>query len=827
MSNYNSLKTTIDANIKQNGRQEITGQILNSVLNQMVNILGTGYQFAGVATTATNPGTPDAKVFYITNGKGTYTNFGGLEVTEDEVVILYWDFSWHKVSTGIASQAKLSELESKVGITKVGTQVLSFDISRLVIGERFIITCDASNDIYPISIYADRDNGTIENLGYFQNQNQFGKYFESQKKDDETYRIRICSDNSTSDFSATFFTQLSVIKLFEDLSNVENRLNKIYGVSSTKLDISSYDVGTRFIIYSDYIDSTIYREVGDTRIAVGYIGDKSFANSFVYTKQEGDTGIYVWQNGEVHDVLIIQYDYMAMLVDLLASQVGELNVLSKRKITPYNFMISTPINMLDINNVVIGYLDSENVISPNDSYITSDYIEVISNKTYSFIGQRFIAQYDSNKIAIIGSYTDITDQHSITTLKNAKYIRVTFFANIKDKGIFEQEMIPALNVPYERVIPFIKIDTSSFIGINPSLNLLNIDYCDKGYYLAGGGALASNKVYSTSKAIQVNGRTIYTSAIRFIEEYDAYGVALKYTDLSNATSTVTLDADTKYIRVTYEENFAYKAMVSEVELSKYEPYSIQVPFIASKTRFSQKNMICFGDSITASVEEREISNWCMYVSDALGIKTTNVGLWSARVANVGADAVRNAFSLPRLVDSILSGDWSVQDIVYQTPGYEQHGQQLDKLKNVNFEEVDYISISLGTNDLASDTPFEIEGEPLNPNSVNGAFRYAISKLLTQYPHIKFIITTPIYRFEPSTGEDYMNNGRGIQDFVNDYLALGKELRVPVINMFNEISVNKYNKDYYWGTNGGDGLHPNHLMKELMGSKIAGGLNAML
>ena len=116
MSNYNSLKATIDANIKQNGRQEITGQILNSVLNQMVNILGTGYQFAGVATLdpATDPGTPDAKVFYIANGKGTYTNFGGLEVTEDDVVVLYYDTEWHKVSTGIASQAKLSELGQKV-----------------------------------------------------------------------------------------------------------------------------------------------------------------------------------------------------------------------------------------------------------------------------------------------------------------------------------------------------------------------------------------------------------------------------------------------------------------------------------------------------------------------------------------------------------------------------------------------------------------------------------------------------------------------------------------------------------------------------------------
>lgn len=111
MGNYNSLKTTIDANIKQNGNQEITGQILNSVLNQMVTTLGAGYQFAGVATTATNPGSPDAKMFYIANGKGTYTNFGSLEVTEDDVVVLYWDSSWHKVSTGIASQEKLTELD--------------------------------------------------------------------------------------------------------------------------------------------------------------------------------------------------------------------------------------------------------------------------------------------------------------------------------------------------------------------------------------------------------------------------------------------------------------------------------------------------------------------------------------------------------------------------------------------------------------------------------------------------------------------------------------------------------------------------------------------
>ena len=159
MSNYNSLKATIDANIKQNGNQEITGQILNSVLNAMVTTLGTGYQFAGVATIATNPGTPDAKVFYIANGKGTYEKFGGLEVTEDDVVVFYWDSSWHKVATGIASQEKLSELESEIGDGKYsgnGSNWVNTSLP-IVAGKKYIIdvsegriagqrVCDASGN---------------------------------------------------------------------------------------------------------------------------------------------------------------------------------------------------------------------------------------------------------------------------------------------------------------------------------------------------------------------------------------------------------------------------------------------------------------------------------------------------------------------------------------------------------------------------------------------------------------------------------------------------------------------------------------------------------
>lgn len=94
MANYSNLKSAIDTNIKTNGNEEITGAILNTVLNSMVSSLGAGYQYMGVATTSTNPGTPDAKVFYLAYTPGTYTNFNGIAVTG--LCVLKYDTAWSK-----------------------------------------------------------------------------------------------------------------------------------------------------------------------------------------------------------------------------------------------------------------------------------------------------------------------------------------------------------------------------------------------------------------------------------------------------------------------------------------------------------------------------------------------------------------------------------------------------------------------------------------------------------------------------------------------------------------------------------------------------------
>ena len=93
MANYNNLKSSINSSIRQNGNNAITGQILQSVLNSMVSALGAQYQIVGVASTNTNPGTPDYNVAYLA-GPGTYSNFGNITVPNGTIAILRYNGSW-------------------------------------------------------------------------------------------------------------------------------------------------------------------------------------------------------------------------------------------------------------------------------------------------------------------------------------------------------------------------------------------------------------------------------------------------------------------------------------------------------------------------------------------------------------------------------------------------------------------------------------------------------------------------------------------------------------------------------------------------------------
>lgn len=109
MNIWTSLKNAIANVIKTNNNQEITGQNLQEVLLSIINTVGAGATFAGVATPEINPDIPEGSVFYIAATEGTYTHFGNTVITNtDQAYILKWDgVLWTALPIGLARYAHL------------------------------------------------------------------------------------------------------------------------------------------------------------------------------------------------------------------------------------------------------------------------------------------------------------------------------------------------------------------------------------------------------------------------------------------------------------------------------------------------------------------------------------------------------------------------------------------------------------------------------------------------------------------------------------------------------------------------------------------------
>lgn len=103
MGNYEELKTAVAAVIKQNGNEEITGQIMQNTLLSMISNIGANSTFAGVATPETAPGTPDQNVFYLAGTPGVYANFGGYELKQGIVMFTNASGAFTAVDLGFSN----------------------------------------------------------------------------------------------------------------------------------------------------------------------------------------------------------------------------------------------------------------------------------------------------------------------------------------------------------------------------------------------------------------------------------------------------------------------------------------------------------------------------------------------------------------------------------------------------------------------------------------------------------------------------------------------------------------------------------------------------
>lgn len=121
MAKWDALKDAVAEVVRQNGSGAITGTNLQGILLSIINSLGENMNFAGIATPETNPGSlSDGGVFYIALTPGTYSNFGGEILTDENLPGLFIydpdNGGMSYTSLNAATKAELKSISVDIGI---------------------------------------------------------------------------------------------------------------------------------------------------------------------------------------------------------------------------------------------------------------------------------------------------------------------------------------------------------------------------------------------------------------------------------------------------------------------------------------------------------------------------------------------------------------------------------------------------------------------------------------------------------------------------------------------------------------------------------------
>lgn len=183
MGGYTKLKAAIAAAIKANGNNEITGAIMQVVLNTIVSTVGANRTFVGIANENTNPGTPDGNVFYIAYKAGNYVNFqsgaSNLTVKPGELAILYnGTNNWGKFVIGMSSDGVIALANTINQINATGRYAYTdTDIVKgsntgsqkvrtfLVAGQPYRFTLTPVGDSVSVDIQGIKADGTFDVIG--------------------------------------------------------------------------------------------------------------------------------------------------------------------------------------------------------------------------------------------------------------------------------------------------------------------------------------------------------------------------------------------------------------------------------------------------------------------------------------------------------------------------------------------------------------------------------------------------------------------------------------------------------------------------------------
>lgn len=253
-------------------------------------------------------------------------------------------------------------------------------------------------------------------------------------------------------------------------------------------------------------------------------------------------------------------------------------------------------------------------------------------------------------------------------------------------------------------------------------------------------------------------------------------------------------------------------------------------------QMNEKVIVNFGDSIFGNMNPpNDISS---ILAKLTGATVYNCAFGGCRMSRHAEHW--DALSMYRLADAVATGDFSYQDSIPMDELIEQGGmlryfpKRIELLKKIDFNKVDIVTIAFGTNDYTARKRIDVSDDGKNTDTYMGALRYSIETLLNAYPHLKIFICSPSYRFwhEDDPGKTFYErpfrddsdtclrfNNRMLPEFVEAARQVAKEYHLKFIDLYYELGINKYNKEFYLL----DGTHHNpegtRLIAEFMANEL--------
>ncbi|WP_111937584.1 BppU family phage baseplate upper protein [Clostridium paraputrificum] len=231
-----------------------------------------------------------------------------------------------------------------------------------------------------------------------------------------------------------------------------------------------------------------------------------------------------------------------------------------------------------------------------------------------------------------------------------------------------------------------------------------------------------------------------------------------------------------------------------------------------------KNVGVFSDSIWGNF--RDETGIASIVAKNTGATVYNFGFGGTRMSgrndSNSQDQYWDKFSFCRIVDYIETGDFSPMRnaLSNMSSALSYFSEVITMLEETDWTKIDIIFIAYGTNDFTGQNIVYDNDNPSNLYCYNNAYRYALEKLLTLYPHLRVILITPAWRFWDDNGtylydsDTHVIGGQKLYDFVECAEKVAKDIHIPVINIYDSLGANKYTRSQYFKPTDGTHHHEN-------------------